>query len=149
MPGSSSFIWENCLKSCFPTQQPINPIEVESFLGLLNFKTKFILNLTTLAEPLRKLTGKEVKWHWTSEQQNAFDSLKLTFASAEVMAYYNPEVTESHLIVDGCPFGLGGILMQKQSHGDFRPVAYVSRTWNAVERQYSQTAEKHIRYMDC
>ena len=54
------------------------------------------------------------------------------------MAYYNPSA-ETHLIVDASPCGLGAILNQKQSNGDFRPVAYASRTLTPTERRYSQT----------
>ena len=40
--------------------------------------------------------------------------------------------------VHGGPFGLEAILTQKQPDGNFRPVAYASRNFNAVERRYSQ-----------
>ena len=73
------------------------------------------------------LTRKNVPWQWTSEQQNSFDALKQLLISAEVMAYYNPSA-ETHLIVDGNPCGVGAVLNQKQPNGDFRPVAYASRT---------------------
>jgi hypothetical protein len=53
-----------------------NPTEVKSFLGLVNFCAKHIRDFATLAEPLRKLTRKEVKWQWNSEQQIAFETLK-------------------------------------------------------------------------
>ncbi|XP_060576206.1 uncharacterized protein K02A2.6-like [Ruditapes philippinarum] len=53
------------------------------------------------------------------------------------MAFYNPEA-ETTLMVDGSPYGLGAILVQKQNDGHLRPVAYASRTLNDVERRYSQ-----------
>ena len=55
---------------------------------------------------------------------------------AEVKAYYDQDAG-TRMIVDASPVGLGCILEQR--HGeDFRPVAYASRTLNAVERRYSQ-----------
>ncbi|MCG7869747.1 MAG: DDE-type integrase/transposase/recombinase, partial [Candidatus Thiodiazotropha taylori] len=66
-----------------------------------------------------------------------FNALKTSITSTDVMAYYN-ENAETNLLVDGSPFGLGAILTQKQPDGNFRPVAYASRTLNAVERRYSQ-----------
>jgi hypothetical protein len=42
---------------------PENPTEVKSFLGLVYFCAKYIRDFATLAEPLRKLTRKEVKIH--------------------------------------------------------------------------------------
>ena len=100
-------------------------------------------NYATIAEPLRKLTRKNVPWQWSTESQDAFDKLKQSLISAEVMAYYNPSA-ETHLIVDASPCGLGAILNQKQSIGDFRPVAYASRTLTPTERRYSQTEREAL-----
>ncbi|MEW8545684.1 MAG: RNase H-like domain-containing protein, partial [Candidatus Thiodiazotropha sp.] len=134
---------ESKVQAVRDTPPPTNPTEVKSFLGLVNFCSKFIPNFATLAEPLRKLTRKEVAWHWGREQQHAFDTLKQRLISADVMAYYNTEA-ETQLLVDGSPFGLGAILNQKQSNGEFRPVAYASRTLNPVERRYSQTEREAL-----
>jgi hypothetical protein len=53
----------------------------------------------TLAEPLRKLTRKEVKWQWNSEQQMAFETLKQRLTSADVMSYYICQNAETNIIV--------------------------------------------------
>jgi len=68
-----------------------------------------------------------------SEEQNAFETLKQSLISAEVMSYYNQNA-ETNIIVDASPYGLGAILTQKQISGEFRPVAYGSRTLTPVER---------------
>jgi hypothetical protein len=116
---------------------------VKNFLGLVNFCAKYIRNFATLTEPLRKLTRKEVKWQWNSEQKMAFETLKQRLTSADVMSYYNQNA-ETNIIVDGSPFGLGAILNQKQSDGNFKPVAYASRTLSPVERRYSQTEREAL-----
>lgn len=41
---------------------------VLSFLGLVNFSGRFIPNLATTAEPLRKLTSNNVPCKWKYEQ---------------------------------------------------------------------------------
>ena len=127
----------NKVKTVSETKEPTNANECRSFLGLVGFLSKFIRNYATLAEPLRKLTRKDVPWCWGENEQRSFDALKQAITSTDVMAYYN-ENAETNLFVDGSPFGLGAILTQKQPDGDFRPVAYASRTLNAVERRYSQ-----------
>jgi hypothetical protein len=48
------------------------------------------------------------------------------------MSYYNQNA-ETNIIVDGSPFGLGAILNQKQSGGNFKTVAYASRTLGPVQ----------------
>ena len=55
-------------------------------------------------------------------------------SSASVMAYYNPDA-DTTVTADGSPFGVGGVLSQRQTDGHFRPVAYASRTLNETERR--------------
>lgn len=57
-------------------REPASVEEVRSFLGLVNYVGKFIPNLATVSEPLRRLTKKEVPFEWNQEQQEAFDHLK-------------------------------------------------------------------------
>ena len=59
------------------------------------------------------------------------------------MAYYIPDA-ETKLIVDASPIGLGAILSQKQTTGEFRPVAYASKALNPTEQRYSQTERESL-----
>lgn len=51
---------------------PNNAKEVKSFLGMANYLSKFIPNLSNISEPLRILDRKEVQWHWEDQQEKAF-----------------------------------------------------------------------------
>ena len=51
---------DNKIKAVQESQRPTTPAEVRSFLGFVNFCSKYIPNFATIAEPLRKLTRKEV-----------------------------------------------------------------------------------------
>ena len=55
--------------------KPKTAAEVRSFLGLVNFSARFIENLATKSEPLRKLTKKSEKFVWGDDQQKAFDQI--------------------------------------------------------------------------
>ena len=134
---------ESKVRAVRDAKAPQNPSEVLSFLGLVTFCAKFIPSYATIAEPLRKLTRKNVPWEWSHEQQTSFDKLKDCLTSAEVMAYYNPNA-ETQVISDASPWGLGVILNQRQATGDFRPVAYASRTLSDTERRYSQTEKEAL-----
>ena len=122
---------------------PTNASEVKGLLGQVGFCSKFIPHYATIAEPLRKLTRKNVPWEWSNEQQNAFEKLKQCLTSAEVMAYYNQDA-ETHLVVNGSPYGVGAILNQKQPNGEIRPFAHESRTLTPVERRYSQSEREAL-----
>ena len=70
------------------------------------------------------------------EHQDALETLKHAMISVEVMAYSDPNA-ETRIICDASLTGLGSLLGKK--HGDtFRPIAYASRTLNAVERSNPQ-----------
>ncbi|CAC5409522.1 unnamed protein product [Mytilus coruscus] len=48
------------------------------------------------------------------------------------------------MIKNASPVGLGAILSQKQSDGNFRPVTFASRTLTDVEQRYSQTEREAL-----
>ena len=97
----------NKVKAVSETKESTNANLCRSFLGLIGFLSKFIRNYATLAEPLRKLTRKDVPWCWGENEQRSFDALKLAITSTDVMAYYN-ENAETSLLVDGSPFWTWG-----------------------------------------
>lgn len=112
-------------------RNPENSAEVRGFLGLVNFCARYIPDLATIAEPLRRLTRAKEKWCWDSSQQTAFDELKRRLTHASAMAYYDPDA-DTKVIVDASPVGLGAVLSQKQSDDSIRPVYYVSRALTDV-----------------
>ena len=122
---------------------PESVADVRSFLGLVNYCSRFIRDYSTLTDPLRDLTKKHTKWKWTAEHQDAFDKLKDALTSSEVLAFYNPNA-ETKLIVDASGVGLGAILCQKQDDDSFRPVSYASRALDDVEQRYSQTEREAL-----
>ena len=95
---------------------------------MVGFCSRFIPNYAAVNEPLRRLTKKEIKWQWGNQDKKAFHTLKQSLASAKVMNYYDfNKYTE--VIVDGSPFGLGTMLVQKDKLNDIsKVVAYASRS---------------------
>ena len=61
--------------------------------------------------------------------------LKERLVARPVLALYNAE-TAIEVHTDASKLGLGGILLQKQSDGSWRPVAYFSRSTNPMEQVY-------------
>jgi len=124
-------------------REPKNSSEVRSFLGLVNFSARYINDLATKAEPLRRLTQKNVPFKWEKEQQKAFDELKNSLTDVESLAYYNPDL-KTRVIADASPVGLGAVLLQEQEKGAWRTVCYASRSLSDVERRYSQTEKEAL-----
>ena len=123
-------------------REPQSASEVRSFLGLVNFSARYIPNMATVSEPLRRLTRQNVKFEWKSEQKQAFESLKNALTEAQTLAFFDKDA-ETQVIADAGPTGLGAVLIQVQ-HGERRVVCYASRSLSDVERRYSQTEKEAL-----
>ena len=121
---------------------PKDASEVRSFLGLVGFCARFIPNLSTAEEPLRRLTHARTTFVWGSEQQTAFDKVKSLLSSSSALAYYST-TAPTEVIADASPVGLGAVLIQTQD-GVPRVVSFASRTLSDVERRYSQTEREAL-----
>lgn len=130
------------IKAVSQARTPESAAEVRSFLGLVNFSARFLPNLATTAEPLRKLTRKGVQFTWGAEQQQAFQNLKRDLENAETLAYFDKSA-KTKVVTDASPVGIGAILIQEKDGID-RPVYYASRSLTQVERRYSQTEREAL-----
>jgi len=121
---------------------PENVSDCRSFMGLVNFVGQFIPDLATVAEPIRRVTHKDVKFKWGKEQQQAFNKIKSLMSNAKALAHFDPEA-KIVVVADASPFALGAVLYQKTVEGD-RVVAYGHRSLSPVERRYSQTEREAL-----
>ena len=70
-------------------KSPTNTSEVKSFLGMTNYVSRFIQDYSTITQPIRILTQKNMAWKWETKQQLAFEKLKNSLTSDTVMSYYD------------------------------------------------------------
>ena len=134
---------ETKIEAVRKAERPTVASEVRSFLGLVNFSARFIDNLATKSEPLRKLTRKNVPFEWTDTQEKSFNLLKEEMTKAETLGYFDPRATETRIVADAGPVGLGAVLLQTQN-GEKRAIYYASRSLSDVERRYSQTEKEAL-----
>ena len=95
---------------------PMTLKEVWAFIGFANFYRRFIQGFSTMAHPLHDLTKKDVSWHWSQEQQEAFDTIKKQFCEEPILKVYDPELPTC-VECDASGFATGGILSQKHKDG--------------------------------
>ena len=112
--------------------RPAKVKDVCSFLGFCNFYRPFIRGFAQIARPLNELTKKDIKWNWTSRQEEVFNKLKEHITSEPVLAH--PELDKQFKVkVDVSGFALGAVLLQKKADGKKHPIMYYSSTLNAAE----------------
>ena len=57
--------------------KPTNVHAVRSLLGMANYSSKYIANLSTITAPLRELTKQNAQFEWTDIHQKAFEQLTI------------------------------------------------------------------------
>jgi len=121
------------IKAVKEWKTPTKIKEVESFLGFANFYRRFIQNFSYMAKPLNKLKGKK-EWTWTEEHQKAFEELKKKIMSQLVLSLLKRK-GKFRVETDALGHAIRRVLSQEQE-GKWKPIAFLSRTMQPVERNY-------------
>lgn len=121
---------------------PTSNEEVRSYLGLVNYVGKFIPNLATISEPLRRLTKKGAPFEWGDEQRQSFESLKTGLMNHSTLGYYDVN-DQTQVVADASPVGLGAVLIQFKN-GESRIISFANRSLTTPEQNYAQTEKEAL-----
>lgn len=129
--------------------RPTNRKEVLQFLGFAGYYRRYVGGYSSIAAPLYRLTtgdprkkirgrktslGPELPFLWTTECEEAFQSLKQKLTTAPVLGY--PDYSLPFVLqTDASGQGLGAVLVQVQD-GAERVIAYASRGLSPAESRY-------------
>ena len=105
---------------------------------MTGYLSKFIPRYASITAPLRKLTQKDIRFHWGVEEQDAFEKLKASITSDDTMIFFNPHKPVVVRAEASYHDGLSAGLFQDIGKG-LQPVHFVSRTMRDTETRYSQT----------
>jgi hypothetical protein len=122
------------IKSIWQWPQPKTVRDVQAFLGLANYNRKFIENYSKIATPLTELTKKDIRFQWTSKQEQAFHQLKLACQKAPVLRMFDPK-KPLILETDASDYAIGACATQEHN-GKRHPIAYYSRKMSLAEQNY-------------
>uniref|UniRef100_A0A914HTM2 RNA-directed DNA polymerase n=1 Tax=Globodera rostochiensis TaxID=31243 RepID=A0A914HTM2_GLORO len=70
---------------------PTNAQTLRSFLGAINYYSRFVKQMREIRTPLDELLKKDVSWHWGPAQQHAFDTAKQILQSELLLTHYDPD----------------------------------------------------------
>ena len=116
--------------------RPRIDLNAEVFPGSLNF----VRNSFQILRPSQVHCGIKLAMFerkWTESEEKVFREVQSGLTRAPVMAYFTPRIPTC-IVTDASPLGLGAILEQKQSDGEYRLVYYASRKLTDTESRYSQ-----------
>ena len=109
---------------------PESASDVRRFLGMCNYLSRFIHNLSQASEPLRRLTEGEAVFHWGPTERAAFEEVKSLISTNQTLTFY--DVAKPVVIqCDASTKGLGATLLQEG-----RPIASASRSLSKSEKNY-------------
>ena len=113
--------------------------QVRMFCGLAGHYRRFIKGFANIAHPLYNVLRKEVKMGLVDllppKAQEAVGILKGKVQSTPVLVF--PDFNKPFLLeMDASKEGLGVVLSQKQSDGQYHPIAFGSRSLTLVEKNY-------------
>lgn len=114
---------------------PTSLCNLWGFLGFANFYQRLIEGFAKKARPLNNLTWKDIKWNWSTDQQEAFQSLKDSFTSSTILVLWDLEKS-TRIEVDASGFATGGTLSQLQEDGLWHPIAFCSASMIPTEYNY-------------
>ena len=132
------------LKALKELPMPSTVKELQSFLGMINYLSRFNPRIADVAKPLRELTRDDVAWNWFPEHSLAVNTLRNLFDSA-VLQYFNPK-EQVFIEADASGVGLGACLLQRDPslecpaddpYYNLRPVAFSSKSLTDTETRYS------------
>ncbi|WVZ70580.1 hypothetical protein U9M48_019235 [Paspalum notatum var. saurae] len=118
------------VKDVLNWKQPETVIEIRSFLSLAGYYRHFIKDFSKTVKLMTSLTKKNAKYVWSSNCEEAFQTLKELLTSAPVLA--QSDITKPFdVYCDASGNGLGCALMQEG-----RVIAYASRQLRKHEANY-------------
>lgn len=115
---------------------PKNGKQVGTFIGMVNYFSKYIKDYAKLAAPLNELRRKRSKFEWTPECEKNFCKLKEAIINPPVLTIPNFQ-RPFYLYTDASLYGAGSTLLQCNDVGDKLPVAFYSKKFTEAERNMS------------
>ena len=125
---------------------PSNVSELKSFLGLLNYYSKFLPNLSSVLSPLYSLLQADKIWTWGHEEEESFTAAKALLSSSKLLVHYDPN-KPLMLSCDASSYGVGAVLSHQMQDGSEKPIGFASRTMSATEKKYSQLDKEALALM--
>ena len=134
--------------------QPTNVKELQSFLGAINYLSKYIPHLSSLRSTLQTLVKKNSEYVWTPTHDRAFQDIKEAIYQETLLSYFDKNLPV-FIEVDASGHGLGACLLQgnieeqelvnasktESKFLEFRnrlhPIAFASKSLSEAETRYS------------
>lgn len=124
------------LDAIFKMPHPKDVSEVRSWIGMVNYYSKFIPNLSIKLKPVYDLLQKNVNFIWSKECDKSFEIIKRDIISDNILIHFNRKLP-IRLACDASQNGIGAVLSHILPNGSDRPITFISRVYSKAEKNYS------------
>lgn len=122
--------------------KPRNVKELKSFLGVLNYDSKFCAYFSKIILPLVRLLKKNQAWNWGVQEMEAFEQAKVAFLQATTLKHPDPS-NRYYIECDSSGNAMGACLYQiDEEFGSKNYIAFASRTMQPAELRYTITEKE-------
>ncbi|KAM7312416.1 hypothetical protein ISCGN_009321 [Ixodes scapularis] len=125
---------------------PKDQKELGKFRGLLNYYEKFINNTSDILHPLHELLRKDKRWEWSRSCHSVFNEAKKQLTKS-LLVHYDPAFPVG-LYCDASSHGIGAVLQHVLPNKRRRAIAFMSRTFSKVERNYSEIDKEALSIVE-
>ena len=129
---------------------------MQSFLGSVNYLSKFIPYLSVYRQPLKELLKKENEYCWMPVHEEEFKKLKSVIVKDMTLKYFDPSLP-IYIETNVRKKGIGVVLMQPVLNvqntsksavpNNLRPVYYASETLTNTESNYNNIEREMLGVM--
>ena len=123
-------------------ERPTDVTGVRSFVAFCNYYRNFVQKFAEMARPLYLLTSKGLKFTWTEEHDQAFQTLKKKLLEAPILAFPNFELPFI-IGTDASETALGAVLFRVIDGTEY-PIAFESRVLSKTEVNYATTKREAL-----
>ena len=119
--------------------EPKTEVLLQSFLGMINYLSRFEPKIADLTHRLRSLLKKSNEFIWTDVHSDDFKKLiDIMCNSPKLLRYYRPDL-DLYLETDASRVAIGMALLQSEQNdrSSLYPIAYGSKTLTSAETRYA------------
>ena len=115
---------------------PTGKVALISFIGALNFYTKFTEKLHINLKPFYDLLHENTPWKWTDEHESLFQKLKMSLTSETELTIPNTK-HPFFITVDASLIGLGAVLFQLNEQNKMKVISYTTLVYSTLKNKNS------------
>ena len=117
---------------------PRNYNEVQRFVGLVNYVSNFLPNVTTYTGPLTAMTKNGAPFFWRPIHEKCFQMIKVICCKTPILKPVDYETEEPiWVICDASKTGVGAMYGQGKDWMTCRPAGFMSKKFSSAQQHYA------------